>query len=393
MSKKEKSSYLLAYKYANMKNVLAFSMIELMVSVVVVCCITASLTPTITRKLKTAAITVSSGSSSNQKLEFRHQCTEEYSSDCLLCNDVRCNLCVKECAEDEYLETSQCKCISCAEAHDANCAACTNQYCTVCKPGYSLTSTNTCQICPQGQYGADGLTCTPADLGNHVPTQGASSQTQCEAGTYSNALAQSECNPCLAGTYQLNPGKSYCDICEDGFACSGANIQECEGLTGSNDDKSACEACPSNCADCVLSSTCLSCVTGHYLINGRCEPCPPGSSCDGSADITACESGKYSAQGAAGCLNCSYATPNCTICESPSGTCTACESGYELKDGVCESLKFEYTYEGGTAVSDETNKVIELTSSGTFIPTSRNATATIYLVGGGGGGGASYGKL
>ena len=65
----------------------AFSLVELMVSLVVVSCITAALTPVITKKLKSTSISVTAGSS-NQNLEFKQDCSEDFSADCLLCNDL-----------------------------------------------------------------------------------------------------------------------------------------------------------------------------------------------------------------------------------------------------------------------------------------------------------------
>mmetsp|Transcript_15508 Transcript_15508/g.15470 ORF Transcript_15508/g.15470 Transcript_15508/m.15470 type:complete len:176 (-) Transcript_15508:420-947(-) len=99
-----------------------------------------------------------------------------------------------------------------------------------------------------------------------------------------------------------------------------------------------CEPCPSRCATCRNSQSCLSCMDPDAMIlnNGVCScrfpgshfnsttmecDCPFGTFRDGSDCISCSE----------GCLDCTNET-NCVSCSQPD----AINYPYSLIDGVCE---------------------------------------------------------
>ena len=81
------------FRIVNYKKPYAFSLIELMISLVTISCITAAFAPVITKKIKITNPIVAS-------TMVKSQC-EKYSQDCSLCYSNKCLICAKECLETE----------------------------------------------------------------------------------------------------------------------------------------------------------------------------------------------------------------------------------------------------------------------------------------------------
>ncbi len=129
----------------------AFSLIELLVSLITISVIVASFAPIITNKLKQDRISLSNAS--------------KLSSDCSMFSSGKCEICMKEkganiciscsltCPTGQIADIKTCKCktltcpsgqyvsgsscIYCSSSYE-NCETCTNSSCSTCKSGYKL---------------------------------------------------------------------------------------------------------------------------------------------------------------------------------------------------------------------------------------------------------------
>jgi len=174
----------------------AFSLVELMVTLIILSCIIAATTPTITKKLHSQSITVGSGGGQSN-LEFSQDCSQW--EDCALCFPDKCAMCAKECLENEYVEVSNCTCKSCNIY--SNCKECTSKQCKNCEDGYFLDNL-TCSSCPVGFY-CDGK-----------------SKSKCESGYYQDELKQKTCKSCIdkdENCIECNNETGECITCKEKY--------------------------------------------------------------------------------------------------------------------------------------------------------------------------------
>ena len=179
---------------------MAFSLVELMVTLVVVSILTAAMAPVITKKLKSKEITVSSGTSKD--IEFEQDCTA-FGVDCALCFDDRCALCAKVCNSDEYVDTPECVCKPCNIYEQ--CLECTAKQCTKCNLGYYLENRQ-CTICPIANS-CDGTY-----------------KTACADGYYSDVEGLGTCKTCaskIENCATCNKETGACETCKDGYDLHG----------------------------------------------------------------------------------------------------------------------------------------------------------------------------
>lgn len=106
-----------------------------------------------------------------------------------------------------------------------------------------------------------------------------------------------------------------------------------------------CSSCPSNCASCTDSSTCLYCISNNTLVKGTCVPtdvtigCPqwcsicPNSTCIQCQDYSFLSSSND-------CLACPQ---NCLSC-SNSSVCLQCDQYSILNNGSCNQVLFQSLY-------------------------------------------------
>ena len=142
------------------KKAAAFSLIELMISLITISCIAAAFAPVVTKKLSGASATVRSG---NQVIS---DCSQISGGDlCSLCYPGECIVCTRKCQQTQFLNTKTCLCENCSARTDG-CARCLATGCYGCVVGkYYDSSSKTCINCPSGKCCPEGAT-APQDCQN-----------------------------------------------------------------------------------------------------------------------------------------------------------------------------------------------------------------------------------
>ena len=157
-----------------------FSLVELLIALVVISCITAAFTPLITKKFSSGVF----GSGGNDLTE---DCVDKFGENCTFCTSTYCIECSLSCPSGEYLDTEKCKCLPCSDKYGEDCEKCTEKKCLTCPSGQYLDSDDNCQSC--------------SDKFNHCAT-----------------CTESECTSCADGYVLTNPTSS--NPCSP-FSCSG----------------------------------------------------------------------------------------------------------------------------------------------------------------------------
>ncbi len=353
----------------------AFSLIELLISLITISVILASMAPIITHKLKHGGVSIGT-----KKLSMK--CPNTVGSDCTLCLGNQCIACPIGCGT-QFKNTLTCKCETCTVANCANCASGANQ-CDKCKAGYQKSG-NSCSACPSGQYSTEGGTCQKCAKGSKANANSAATgcvsctgnqyqdeegKTDCKncnpgfvtdsnracktcaAGTYWNS---GSCQNCGAGTYSNSANVTSCSNCPSGQYQPSAGQTSCLPCSGAvNDSKTACRSCSDFGANCIgcnyyacTNTSCESkdsCSSTQYYDNCHCQPCPSGQvqSADKltcytpSTAPTSCKDGEYLAND-----KCNPCPSGCTKCTGPNG-CTECTNStgddpeYLLVNGECK---------------------------------------------------------
>ncbi|MBQ8476847.1 hypothetical protein IJ531_07285 [bacterium] len=328
----------------------AFSLIELMISLIAISVITAAFTPVISKKIKSGNLTIGdSGISTVCDTKFSSCCTLCYPHKCIQCNE----LCTS-CSSNQFTNPDECKCYNCNDSIKgiANCnVSCKWNYkqstlkCTKCKTGYYLKN-NKCIECEAGYKCPDGINRTQCGSGTYNTTKGNTSCINCEAGykcsggtnheqcsgtTYSLG-SSSSCSNCEAGYKCVNgirtqcTGTTYslanagsCTNCQAGYKCVNGIRTQCTGTTYSLANSSSCSAC-TNCYTCSnTTGICTKCNAGYKLISNNCN--------------TACSSNEYCPAGNTGAVNCSSKWSGCVSCNL--SNCTECSLGYYINGTGC----------------------------------------------------------
>ena len=357
-------------KYRN-----GFSLVEMMVSFVIICVIATALTPIITKKMKSATVSI------DTEGDFITNCTDKFSSSCTLCTTNKCVMCNKECPSDQTLDYDYCTCSSCITSFGANCLECSETSCTRCKNEY-FTNNGTCEICPVGYY-CDGInkticpegqyneetgqtTCLDCPIG-HYCTNG--EKKACEAGTYSTGKA-SECTTCPVGhkciggsdktkctgaEYQSATGQSACQLCAAGNYVIDARVICTSCTTGNKCTGDGTQTLCSTGAEYQNESgksTCKTCDAGYYVSSDRksCNTCTIGNKCTGNGVQTACNNASGTAgnqyqdqEGQSTCKTCTTG-----IVGGNGATCHACTDGTYLSSGNCVTCPGGYYCNNGT---------------------------------------------
>ena len=200
------------------KKEIGFSLVELMISLIVISIVTAAFTPILTKKLKTSDMSI--GTASADYIFDETICSKSVSN-CSICINSEC----VKCKEGYYLDENECKICS------DNCTACTNSTsCTKCADGYYLDSSS-CKECP---LGCD--TCSSI----------------------------AKCKKCKTG-YYLNENK--CESCST----------KLKGCADCSSDGSKCLSCISNCELCNSDMGCIKCKFGTYFDGKECAVCTKAS--------------------------------------------------------------------------------------------------------------------
>ncbi len=136
-------------KSKRLKQILAFSLVELMISLIIVSSVTAAFTPVITKKLKSGAISIGSGSIDlSHTVPGEEECRQKLQAalgkviqNCMLCTlepgKEKCLSCWAPCTVTQYKKIDDCSCINCSSAF-SKCYSCSKDNCEVCSSGYYL---------------------------------------------------------------------------------------------------------------------------------------------------------------------------------------------------------------------------------------------------------------
>lgn len=207
-------------------------------------------------------------------------------------------------------------CVSCGQGFFVNqnqvcqactpfCLTCTSLGCNTCNPGYTLTSTFTCQ--PNCK--SPCATCSSSNI---------RSCTSCLAG-YTYNPSTFTCNP-------ISTCNGGCVVCPFNFVLSNAQCLQC-GNTN-------CSRCSANALN-----TCTACYDGFYVNQGSCSACPAGClTCSNPNNCLSCASGYTSqVQAVSTQTKCIPCSSPCAQCIGNAQTCTTCQSGYTLNGWKCVS--------------------------------------------------------
>ena len=117
-----------------------FSLVELLISLIVISCITAAFTPIITKKF-------SSGVFGGGSYDLTVDCADKFGDFCTLCTSAGCIDCGIPCPDGEYMDTKNCICLPCKDKYGEDCTKCNEKKCLTCPDGEYLDSDDNCQSC------------------------------------------------------------------------------------------------------------------------------------------------------------------------------------------------------------------------------------------------------
>ncbi|MBQ7286753.1 MAG: hypothetical protein IJW73_03225 [Candidatus Gastranaerophilales bacterium] len=197
-----------------------FSLVEILVALIAVSCISAALAPVITKKLKSNGVSIGGGGigGKTEDVEFVMDCSD-FGTDCTMCFNDKCVLCTKECNDDQYVNTPDCTCADCTDV-DPNCIECTSKKCRKCAENYGLNlSTKRCYLCTNGQS-SDGMSECANCPENYFCIDGV--KTPCASNQFAPANSTS-CTNCA-------------DKWEHCIKCNPRECLECEPLYRKKED-------------------------------------------------------------------------------------------------------------------------------------------------------------
>ena len=237
---------------------------------------------------------------------------------CTLCRNGECLVCTIHCKDNEYQNTKECKCYTCASKYGDKCTGCNDTKCTKAVDGYRV------------DYSSGSLvfkSCTD-DFGSQCAQCTESKCTDVKAGYY---MQGTSCNKSDCSSKIKECDKGY--YCVGGAGTSGKKA--CPAGTYRNATKGAqesdCSNCPTGQFSAEGSTGCTRCEAGTYGVldvfnKPKCETCPAGYSCSGGLNKVECPIGKYSSPGASECTSC----PIGTYADSKkSASCKSCPAGYK----------------------------------------------------------------
>ena len=215
-----------------------FSLVELLISLIVISCITAAFTPIITKKFSSGVF----GSGGTGDLTT--DCSDKFGDYCTLCTSAGCIDCGISCPDGQYKDTKSCTCKDCKETYGEDCEKCNEKKCLTCPDGEYLDSDENCQSC--------------SDKFNHCAT-----------------CTESECTSCADGYVLTDPTSS--NPCSS-FSCSSPDFIQIGNLciTKKNMGDSSTLPIPSGVTVANTGQTCNSGSSNKCCWKGATS----GTNCD-----------------------------------------------------------------------------------------------------------------
>ncbi len=215
-----------------------FSLVELLISLIVISCITAAFTPIITKKFSSG---VFGGGGTG---DLTTDCSDKFGDYCTLCTSAGCIDCGISCPDGEYMDTKNCICLPCKDKYGEDCTKCTEKKCLTCPDGEYLDSDDNCQSC--------------SDKFNHCAS-----------------CTESECTSCADGYVLTNPTSS--NPCSS-FSCSSPDFIQIGNLciTKKNMGDSSTLPIPSGVTVANVNQTCNSSSSNKCCWKGATS----GTNCD-----------------------------------------------------------------------------------------------------------------
>ena len=328
-----------------MKYKKAFSLIELMISLITISCIVAAFTPVITKKMKNSNVTIRG----NNVSDITTECSDKFSSNCKLCTKSYCIQCeLNSCPIGQYAESKSCSCKNCSDIF-SNCSECDSTKCTKCKDNNYYINNGKCENCPTNKI-CDGINaydesyCTNPPAGYFCDNNNIKRCTD-KYSMYCATCNSKNCTSCISGQYL--DAKKDCSACGAGcLKClSSSYCTECASVFVLDDSthscSSLCSSHISNCLTCSSKQICTGCMGGYYVNStnvcascssiNNCLNCSSGSVCD------LCKNGYY-VNNLGQCSLCTI--PNCAQCNID-GTCLSCKQNYHQSEDKKSCLSNE----------------------------------------------------
>ena len=153
----------------------AFSLVELMISLIIVSVITAAFTPVLSKKIKNG--TLSAGSEGGILIKC-----DSINTNCSACTKTQCVVCNYTCNPGQRVVTTSCTCAGCQKGY----------YC----------NGKTMRVCPQGTYcnATDCASCITCGSGTYATAPGATACTACSSKTANCATCDAASGVCLSCT-------------------------------------------------------------------------------------------------------------------------------------------------------------------------------------------------
>ena len=191
------------------------------------------------------------------------------------------------------------------------------------------SSSEDCNLCPEGTYSANGNLCELCPAG-YASTSSRDNCSACKAGRYSEE-GMNACQSCSKGKYSEHSkqtDESTCKLCPSKFLLWNQQNSLLLQLKQSKVNTSTADGKTHNITASSSREDCEFCAAGQYLTDGNlCEPCPAGYTTNSSHDgCDECQEGQYSKEGMRACQNCSEGKYSEARGES---SCKPCSSKYD----------------------------------------------------------------
>ncbi|MBR2069169.1 MAG: hypothetical protein IJ877_05340, partial [Candidatus Gastranaerophilales bacterium] len=263
----------------NLRQRFAFSLIELMISLIAISVITAAFTPVISKKIKAGNLTIGdSGISQVCDTKFTGCCTLCYPHKC-----INCSATCADCTSAQFLNEGQCKCYSCSDTANggvANCSSC--QYnvsngsvkCKKCATTHYLDN-GTCKTCPAGRL-CDGTSTLKCKKGYKIS---GSTCVACEANTYQTTEGYQGTTCTAVSGCSAFSAADGCSSCNKGYYKNGVACSACSQGTYQTSNSSTATSCTTatGCSASTTTAGCSSCNKGYYKNGVACSACSQGT--------------------------------------------------------------------------------------------------------------------